>query len=148
MPQGLGTITVKSYSLHGCLRRNQNKNTGKRTLCYINTNEIPSELSRTLFAQKYIFTCEDNMLFSHVKRSLLLWLHLKITPFDAFREWFSVSSFGFIINRILHGRLEIRKFFFLCRKIFHSFTMLKREIFFNTLREISSLHGHVISSIY
>ena len=41
---------------------------------YINTNEIPSELSR------------ENMISSHVKRSLLLWLHIKIAPFDAFCE--------------------------------------------------------------
>ena len=32
---------------------------------YINTNEIPSELSR------------ENMISSHMKRSLLLWLHIK-----------------------------------------------------------------------
>ena len=35
---------------------------------YINTNEIPGELSR------------ENMLSSHVKRSLLLWLHNKLHP--------------------------------------------------------------------
>ena len=35
-------------------------------------------------------------------------------------------------------------------KIFHSFSALTREIFFNTQREISYLRvgGHVISSIY
>ena len=36
------------------------------------------------------FTREDNKLFSHVKRSLLVWLHVhihvKIAPFDAFGE--------------------------------------------------------------
>ena len=41
---------------------------------YINTNEIPSEL------------LPENMISSHVKRSLLLWLHMKIAPFDVFRE--------------------------------------------------------------
>ena len=40
----------------------------------INTNEIPSELSR------------ENMISSHLKRSLLLWLHVKIAPFNAFFE--------------------------------------------------------------
>ena len=40
---------------------------------YINTNEIPGELSRKLD----IFTCENNMLSSHVKISPLLWLHNK-----------------------------------------------------------------------
>ena len=39
---------------------------------YMNTNEIPGELSR----EKHdIFTCENNMLSSDVKRSRLLWLH-------------------------------------------------------------------------
>ena len=42
-------------------------------LLYINTNEIPSELSR------------ENMTSSHVKRSLLLWIHIKIAPFELFR---------------------------------------------------------------
>ena len=41
---------------------------------YINNYEIPSELSR------------ENMLFSDMKRSLLLRLHIKIAPFNAFRE--------------------------------------------------------------
>ena len=40
----------------------------------INTNEIPSELSH------------ENVTSSHVKISLLLWLHMEIAPFDAFRE--------------------------------------------------------------
>ena len=41
---------------------------------YINTNEITSEF----FARKLdIFTCENNMLPSHVKISPLLWLHNK-----------------------------------------------------------------------
>ena len=40
---------------------------------YINTNEMPGELSR----ENLIFTCENNMLSSHVKISPLLWLHNK-----------------------------------------------------------------------
>ena len=50
------------------------RNTVKTCVYHINTNEIPSELSR------------ENMISSRVKRSLLLWLHIKITPFDAFCE--------------------------------------------------------------
>ena len=46
----------------------------KRQFYYINTNEIPSELSR------------ENMISSHVKRSLLLWLDIKIAPFDDLLE--------------------------------------------------------------
>ena len=47
------------------------------------------------------------MLPSHVKRSLLLsWLHIKIAPYDAFPEMHDLV-FHWIINRILHGRMEI-----------------------------------------
>ena len=56
---------------------NQPDESGVGSIYYniiINTNEIPSELSR------------ENMISSHVKRSLLLWLHMKIVLFGAFRE--------------------------------------------------------------
>ena len=46
----------------------------------------------------------------------------------------------YIINRTLHGRLEIRNFCFRVEKIFHSFA-----IFFNT-SNTTSPSGHVISS--
>ena len=46
----------------------------------------------------------------HVKRSLLLWLPMKIVPFDAFREMIQYFTGVYIISRILHGRLEIRNF--------------------------------------
>ena len=42
-----------------------------KSFYHINTNEIQSELSR------------ENMISSHVKRSPLLGLHIKIVPFDA-----------------------------------------------------------------
>ena len=42
-----------------------------KSIYHINTNEIPSELSR------------ENMISLHVKRSPLLGLHVKIAPFDA-----------------------------------------------------------------
>ena len=42
----------------------------------------------------------------------------------------------YIINRTLNGRLEIRNFSSHVEKIFHSFAVLTREIFFNTQREI------------
>ena len=51
-------------------------------LLYINTNEIPSELSR------------ENVISSHVKRSLLLWIHIKIVPY----EMFSVSAWRYGIS--------------------------------------------------
>ena len=50
----------------------------------------------------------------------------------------------YIINRTLHGRLEIRNFSSRVEKMFHSFAALTREIFFNVV----SPRGLVISSIY
>ena len=52
-----------------------NKVTNDRNISfyYINTNEIQGELSR----ENMIFTCENNKLSLHVKRSPLLWLHNK-----------------------------------------------------------------------
>ena len=55
----------------------------------------------------------------------------------------------YLINRTLHGHLEIENFSSRVEKIFHSFAALTCEICFNTRREIFvSLHGHVISSIH
>ena len=50
-------------------------------------------------------------------------------------KWFGSSLHGvYIINRTLHGRLEIRNFSSRVEKIFHSFAALTREIF-STLKE-------------
>ena len=54
----------------------------------------------------------------------------------------------YVINRILHGRLEIRNSSSRVEKIFHSFAALTGEIFFNSKRNFVSPRGHVISSIY
>ena len=54
----------------------------------------------------------------------------------------------YIINRTLHGRLGIRNFPSRVEKIFHSFAVLTREIFFNTRREISCLQADLLCSIY
>ena len=53
--------------------------------------------------------------------------------------WYFIGVY--IINRILHGRLEIRNFSSHVEKIFHSFAALTREICFNTRREISYLRA-------
>ena len=57
---------------------------------YINTRE-----TRCAFAQKHdIFTHENNMLSSHVKRSPLLWLHNKLclSQQKAIKmKWFGIS---------------------------------------------------------
>ena len=47
----------------------------------------------------------------------------------------------YIINRTLHGRLEMRNFSFRVEIIFHSFAALTREMFFDTRREISCLRA-------
>ena len=47
-----------------------------------------------------------------------------------------------MINRTLHGRLEIRNFSFRVEKIFHSFA------FQHSKKNFVSPRGHVISSIY
>ena len=85
------------------------------------------------------------MLSSHVKISLLLWLHNKSRlshQKNVQVKWFGISSvFHDIINRTLHGRLEIRNFSSHVEKIFHSFAARTREIYFNTRREFSYLRA-------
>ena len=48
--------------------------------------------------------------------------------------WYVIGVY--IMNRTLHGQLEIQNFSSHVEKIFHSFAALTREIFFNTQREI------------
>ena len=104
-----------------------------RKLYYINTNEIPGERKLD------IFTCENNMLSSRVKISPLLWLHDKSRLSHQKTKkwngliWYFISVY--IINRTLHGRLEIR-----CA---HSWT-----IFQHSKINFVSPCGHVISSIF
>ena len=82
----------------------------KMMFYYINTNEIPGELSR------------ENLISSHVKISPLLWLHNKslLSHQKTIKMKWCGSSLVFIINRILHGRLEIRNFSSSVEKIFPS----------------------------
>ena len=51
--------------------------------------------------------------------------------------WYFIGVY--IINRTLHGRLEIRNFSSRVEKIFHLFAALSGEIVFNTQRETSYL---------
>ena len=93
---------------------------------FINTNEIPGELSR------------ENLISSHVKISPLLWLHNKshLSHQTTIKvQWFGSSLLFIIIiiNRTLHVRLEIQNFSSRVEKIFHSFATFTPEIFFNTL---------------
>ena len=61
---------------------------------YINTNETPGELSR------------ENLICSHVIRSPLLRLHNFVAKCEM--VWCFIGVY--IINRTLHGRLEIQNF--------------------------------------
>ena len=104
-----------------------------KDIYYINTNEIPGELSR------------ENLISSHVKISPLLWLHNESrlshqkNYLKSEMVWYFISVY--IINRTLHGRLEIRNSSSRVEKIFHSFAALTDKIFFNTRREISYLQA-------
>ena len=87
-----------------------------------------------------IFTCENNMLSSHVKISLLLWLHDKshlFAPKNYLSEmvWYFIGVYIINSNRTLHGRLEIQN---LSSRV---------EIFFQHKINFVSPSGHVISSI-
>ena len=53
-----------------------------RPFYYTNTNKIPSELLHKNMISSHM----KKTLSSHAKISLLLWLHMKIALFDAFRE--------------------------------------------------------------
>ena len=59
--------------------------------------------------------------------------------------WYFIGVY--IINRTLHGHLEIRNFSCV-ENIFHLFATLTREIFFNPRREIPYLRAAIISSIH
>ena len=87
-----------------------NKVTNDRNISfyYINTNEIQGELSR----ENMIFTCENNMLSSHVKD----YRCYGYTINRAFRKKKCLTEMVLyfvgvdIINRKLHSRLWIRNF--------------------------------------
>ena len=80
------------------------------------------------------------MLSSHVKISPLLWLHTKSCL--SYQKTVKVKLFGislvyYIINRSLHGRLEIRNFSSHAEKIIHSFAALRLwNIFHHSKRNI------------
>ena len=103
---------------------------------YINTNEIPGELSR------------ENLISSHVKITcyLHMWKYHRCYGFIINRAFHTKKLFkwnGFVfhwclynkINRTLHGRLEIRNFSSCVEKIFHSFAALVLMKYFSTLKQ-------------
>ena len=74
------------------------------------TNAIPGELSRE--KHDIIFTREDNVLSSHMKRSPLLPLHNKLClSHQKLKAFIGISLMVIIIiDRILHGHLGVGNF--------------------------------------
>ena len=105
--------------------------------CYINTSEIPSELSRENY----------NMLSSHVKRSPLLWLHNKS------RLW---KQADLVCHWCLYNKQNITfwlmdmNFIFLCSTWYLTCSLhsLGRYWVDHSKIKFISMCGHVISSIY
>ena len=114
---------------------------------YINTNEIPGELSR------------ENLISSHVKITcyLCMWKYHRWYGFIINRTFWPKNYFSkrvlyfigvYIINRTLHYRLEIQDFSSNVEKNIslvhcsHSW-----NIFQHSKRNFVSPSGHVISSI-
>ena len=124
-----------------------NKVTNDRNIYiyYINTNEIQGELSR----ENMIFTCENNMLSSHVKRTPLLWLHNKsrLSQEKCLTEMVLYFIGVYIINRTLHSRLEIRNFSSSVEKYFTS-ERSERVKYFSTLEEKFRISARPCNILY
>ena len=103
---------------------------------YININEIPGEL------------CRENMISSHTWKDHCYYGYIINCAFRSKIEmlWYIMSVY--IINRTLHGRLEIRNFSSHVEKYFtHSLCSLMKY-FQHSKRNFVSPHRHVISSMY
>ena len=108
-------VILTSGVVRRCLRTDDNvaqhgtcqgrpRNVASPSLAFILVNHIMAMLyhillyklkqqwnTRWAFAGKHdIFTRENNMLFSHVKISTLLWLHKKIAPFASKLKRFGI----------------------------------------------------------
>ena len=86
-----------------------------------------------MWKKHVIFTCEN---ITVAKATSYI---VPFTPKNYSSEmvWYFIGVY--IINRTLHGHLDIRNFSSRIEKIFHTFSALTREIFFITRREISYL---------
>ena len=90
------------------------------------------------------FTCDNNMLSSHVKyhRCYGYIINRAFHNSKTIKvKWCGISLVFIVINKTLHGRLEIRNFSSRVEKIFQEWGQRTREIFFNTRREISYLRA-------
>ena len=95
---------------------------------YINTSEIPGEVSR------------ENMISSQVKRSPLLWRHNNsriLQQEKLFKREIVWNFIGvYIINRTLHGHLEIRN---VSSSVFFSISFLVLRSYFFCFTKFSGV---------
>ena len=96
---------------------------------YINTSEIPGEVSR------------ENMISSQVKRSPLLWLHNNSRTLRQKKLFTREMVWNFILgvyigNRTLHGRLEIRN---VSSSVFFSISFLVLRSYFFCFTKFSGV---------
>ena len=95
---------------------------------YINTSEIPGEVSR------------ENMISSQVRRSPLLWLHNNsriLQQEKLFKREIVWNFIGvYIINRTLHGHLEIRN---VSSSVFFSISFLVLRSYFFCFTKFSGV---------
>ena len=115
---------------------------------YINTNEIPGELSRENLISSHVkITCYLHMWKYHLCYGYVINRAFHTKKLLSEMVWYFIGVY--IINRTLHGHLEIRNFSSCVDKIFHSFAAHSWNIFQHEKRNFVSLCGHVIiSSMY
>ena len=109
--------------------------------------------TRWAFPQKHdIFTCENDMLFSHVKRSLLLWLHNTLHPSQQKKKLSKMVWYftGVYIIKIEYYMAACRYKFSLL--VFKNIPLVRCthswNVFQNLERNFISLYIHVISSTF
>ena len=116
-------------------------------LYYINTNEIPSELSlENLISLHVKITCYLHMWKYHHCYGFIINHTFQTKKLLSKMVWHFIGVY--IINRILHGRLEIRNFSshveknISCIRSTHTW-----NVFQHSKRNFISPRGHVISSM-
>ena len=104
-------------------------------LYYINTNEIPGKLSReNMISSRVKIACYFHMWKYHRCYGYIINRAFRRKKLFQWNVWYFIGAY--IINRTLHGRLEIR----------HCSSRVE-NIFQHSKRNFVSSRGHVISSI-
>ena len=117
---------------------------------YINTNEKPGELSHeNLISSHLKITCYLHMWKYHHCYGFIINIIAPFTPknYESEMVWLFIGLY--VINRTLHGRLEIGNF---SSRVDKNISLIhwahSWNIFQQSKRNFVSLQGHVISSIY